>query len=202
MRCPNRINPILPAFTRAHVKALLEACEQAADPERDTALVLVLLDTGVRASELCALTLADVDGATGSITVRRGKGAKARTVYIGARTRKALLRYLLTRASDPPTAPLFPSHAGGPLTRNALLLLCRRLGARADVPHSHPHTFRRTCALESLRAGMDVVRLAALLGHSDLQTVRKYLALVEADLQAAHAEHGPVENLLGKGRTK
>lgn len=199
---PRLAKPILPAFTAEHVRALLDVCGDSADSERDTALVLTLLDTGVRAAELCALTVGDFDTRTGALQVRRGKGGKGRTVYVGARARRALLRYLLTRATDAPSAPLFPSlTTGRALTPNALLLLCRRLGARADVPHCHPHTFRRTCALESLRAGMDLIRLARLLGHSDLQTVKQYLALVESDLQAAHAEHGPVDRLLsGRGR--
>jgi len=178
--------------------------QTSADSDRDTALVLTLLDTGVRASELCGLTIGDLDTRTGALQVRKGKGRKGRTVYIGPQARRALLRYLMTRPDDPPSAALFPSLATGrPLTRNALLLLCRRLGARAGVPDCHPHTFRRTFALESLRAGMDIIRLARLLGHSDLQTVRQYLALVESDLEQAHREHGPVDRLLaGKGKGK
>ena len=71
------------------------------------------------------------------------------------------------------------------------------MGDRAGV-HVHPHMLRRTMALWSLRAGMDIARLAALLGHADLQVVRKYLAIVDADLQDAHREHGAVDASMGK----
>ncbi|MBM3323618.1 site-specific integrase, partial [candidate division WOR-3 bacterium] len=73
-----------------------------------------------------------------------------------------------------------------------------RLGQRAGVSHCTPHTFRRTFALESLRAGMNLVTLAAIMGHADLAMLRRYLALVEHDLADAHAQHGAVDAMLGK----
>jgi site-specific recombinase XerD len=190
---------ILPAFTRAEVQDLLKACQGSDAPERDVALVLLMLDTGVRASEVCALTVADVDPKTGSVMVHQGKGRKDRNCYIGAQARRALLRYLLVRPSAASTDPLFPSQQTGQhLTTNGLLLFCIRLGRRAGVAECHPHKFRRTCAIESLRAGMDLLRLAAMLGHEDLKTLRGYLKFVETDLQAAHAAHGAVAALLSK----
>ena len=200
VQMPKLDKAILPPFTPDEVRALLEACEDSVDPERDTALVLFLLDTGVRASELCALTVGDVATMTGAVTVRRGKGGKDRTCYIGAKARRALLRYLLARPTSAAAAPLFPSWlTDGHLTPNGLLLFCRRLGRRAGVADCHPHKFRRTFAIEALRAGMDLVRLAALMGHEDLAMLRRYLRLVEHDLEAAHREHGPVASML-KGR--
>jgi integrase/recombinase XerD len=199
VQMPRLDKTILPSFTPSEVFDLLEACKDAQDPERDTALVLFLLDSGVRASELCALTIGDVDAKTGAVMVRLGKGGKDRTCYIGARARRALLRYLLERPHHDPSAPLFPSLlTDGHLTANGLLLFCRRLGLRAGVPDCHPHKFRRTFAIESLRAGMDLVRLAALMGHSDLTMLRRYLALVEHDLAAAHREHGAAASMLAK----
>lgn len=196
---PKLDKPILPAFTKAEIRSLLKACEGGEAPERDTALVLLMLDTGVRASELCALTVADVDTKTGMVKVRAGKGDKDRICYIGAKARQALLRYLLIRPSAVSSDPLFPSHhTQQHLTKNGLLLLCMRLGKRAKVNECHPHKFRRTCAIESLRAGMDLLRLAAMLGHEDLKTLRGYLKFVETDLQKAHAAHGAVSSLLSK----
>ncbi len=187
----------LPAFTTADARALLAACEDSRDPERDAALVLTLLDTGLRVSELCALTVGDVDAVTGTVTVKRGKGGKARTVYLGAHARRAVLRYLTERGDPDRGAPVFVSLASGlALTPDGVRNLLVRLGARAGVDHVHPHTFRRTFALWSLRAGMDLVRLAAIMGHSDLTVLRRYLALVEHDLRAAHSKHGAVDALL------
>ena len=95
---------------------------------------------------------------------------------------------------------LFPSlNTGNRLTTHGLrhLLTCG-LATRADVADCHPHTFRRTFALSCLRAGMNVYALQRLMGHADLSILRKYLALVETDLQTAHREHGAVDNLLDK----
>ncbi len=199
VQMPRLDKAILPSFTASDVTELLRVCEDSQDPERDTALVLFLTDSGVRASELCALRVGDVDTRTGAVMVRHGKGAKDRTCYIGARARRALLRYLLARFDATATAPLFPSLlTDRHLTPSGLLILCRRLGARAGVPDCHPHKFRRTFAIESLRAGMDLIRLAAIMGHSDLAMLRRYLYLVEHDLAEAHRQHGPVDSLLSK----
>lgn len=191
---PRLTKPVLPAFTRVEVNTLLRATEA----DRDKTLILFLLDTGVRASELCALKVADFDVTTGAVMVRMGKGGKGRTVFCGAKSRRAVLRYLLSRDNPATDAPLFPSvNDGQHLKPNGLLQLLRRLERKSGVANVHPHTFRRTFALWSLRAGMDIVRLAALLGHSDLTVVRQYLAIVEDDLQDAHEQHNGLDLLLG-----
>jgi len=59
-----------------------------------------------------------------------------------------------------------------------------------------PHRFRRTCALWSLRAGMNIYALQQIMGHTDLTTLQRYLPLVEADLEQAHRSHGAVDNML------
>jgi integrase/recombinase XerC/integrase/recombinase XerD len=197
VKMPRQDDAILPAFTADDMRKLLDACQDTKDPERDTALVLALLDTGVRAAELCALTVGDVDTKTGAVTVRYGKGRKERVVFIGARAQRAWLKYLLTRGHTAPTDPMFPSrNTGAKLTPNGLRQFCSRLGERADVANCHPHTFRRSFAIESLRAGMNLFALQRLMGHSDLSILRKYLALVEHDLRAAHRDHGAVDRLL------
>jgi integrase/recombinase XerD len=190
---PRLDKEILPAFAPEDVKRLLDACLT----ERDKALVLCLLDTGCRASEFVNLNIADVDRKTGTVSVRQGKGRKDRVAFLGAKARKALLKYLMSRQEAASDEPLFPSSVTGErLTTNGLLLLCRRLGKRAGVEHCHPHTFRRTFALWSLRAGMNIYALQQIMGHSDLTVLRRYLALVEADLADAHRKHGAVDNML------
>ena len=74
--------------------------------------------------------------------------------------------------------------------------LLYRLGERGGVDHCHPHTFRRTMALWSLRNGMNIFALQQIMGHSDLEVLRKYLALVGQDLEDAHREHGAVDHML------
>jgi len=92
--------------------------------------------------------------------------------------------------------PLWLSwQTGEGLTYWGLAALLRRLGRRVGVGHCSPHTFRRTCATWSLRAGLSVYHLQAILGHADIQVLQRYLRLVEADAQEAQRRFGA---LLGK----
>ena len=194
VKMPRQEKKILPALAREDVRAILAACTT----DRDTALVMVMLDTGLRAAELCALKVGDFNVKTGAVLVRHGKGGKDRVVYAGAKTRRAVIRYMTSRVyRDDDDMPLFPSDKGGRhLTTNGLLIALHRIGKRAGVAHCNPHAFRRTFALWSLRSGMDLMRLAALMGHADLAVLRQYLDLNHDDLAAAHKEHGAVDALL------
>jgi site-specific recombinase XerD len=190
---PKLPKKILPAFEPADLARLLDACLS----ERDKLIVLVLLDTGLRASELVALDGGDVDAHSGAVLVREGKGRKARSVYLGARTRRELGRYWRTEGKPAAGGAVWVNaHTGDRLTDSGLRQLLQRLGERAKVDHCHPHTFRRTFALWSLRGGMDVHTLAALLGHADISVLKQYLALTGADLQRAHQAAGPVDRML------
>lgn len=196
VRMPKVPRQVLPALTADEVRKLLDA----ADNQRDKALLLFMLDTGARCAETVAVNIGDVDTRTGAVTITKGKMQKGRVVFLGVNARRVLLRYLLTRDDLGPERPLWVSSTNGErLTTWGINQILERLGDMAGV-HVHPHKLRRSCAIASLRAGMDIARLAALLGHADLQTVRRYLAIVQADLADAHREHGAVDSLLSKKR--
>lgn len=197
VKMPKVEDRILPAFSAEDVDALLKATD---DP-RDTALIMCLLDTGARASEFCALNCGDVDMKTGQVQIAVGKNRKGRVVFLGAKARVALSRYLRQRTDVSPDAPLWVRKTLDHrldivrMTRENLHESVRRVGERAQVEHCHPHTFRRSFALWSLRSGMSIYALRQLMGHGDLQVLQRYLALVEQDLAQAHAQHGPVDSL-------
>ena len=161
-----------PALTPADVQRLVRAC----DKPRDLALLLTALDTGARVSELCNLNVGDVDLDTLAVTIRQGKGRKDRMVYIGARTARAVSRYLGERIDPLDGAPLLLSEAAhnldGRLSRWGVRTILERLGKVAGVKGVHPHKLRRTFAVTCLRGGMDVYTLARLMGHSDIATLR------------------------------
>jgi integrase/recombinase XerD len=159
---------------------------------RDRAIVLFLLDSGVRASELCDLQLADVDQATGRVIVRSGKGGKGRVTYLGKHCRRALWRYL-NRESRTPADPLFLSVEGRPLTPNSLDHVFRGLEKRSGVQNLHPHRLRHTFATQFLRNGGNLLALQRLLGHTSLQMVKRYAEVAEADLQTLHETGSPVD---------
>jgi integrase/recombinase XerD len=156
---------------------------------------MVLLDTGLRASELCAVNVGDVDTRAGTILVKKGKGRKERTVFMGARTGRQVARLLGQMEHPAPTAPLIVSTGSGRrLTYSGLGHIMARLRERTEIAHLSAHTFRRTFAIWSLRSGMSIYHLQRLMGHADIGTLKHYLGLIEADLQTAHAEHGPVDH--------
>jgi len=76
----------------------------------------------------------------------------------------------------------------------------RRIGQRADVTHVTAHRFRRTFCLWALRNGMDLLTLSRIMGHADIHMVKRYAAQLTEDLQTAHRQYSPVDNLASKGR--
>lgn len=164
-----------PTFTKAEIEpfsqdeviALLKACDfkrearpalrrrytmRRATALRDRAIILLLLDTGLRSSELCALVLGDVDLKTGKILIRGGqaggaKGGKSRMVYMGNAVRRTLWRYLVSREDQTDEqAPLFTANRHS-LNRDSLRHVIARLGAAAGIRKCHPHRFRHYAEL-------------------------------------------------------
>jgi site-specific recombinase XerD len=155
-----------------------------------------MVDTGLRRAEVCALNWDDLDISSGLVRVVRGKGGKARSVVVGAITRRALLGYRRSLTSTP-ASPVFQTQGGKRLTANGLRSLLLRLGQRAGVQVT-PHALRRTFATMSLRAGMNLLHLQGLLGHSTIEMTRRYVQMLDDDLLEAHREHGPIDFLLHK----
>lgn len=194
---PKVVQEVLPPANLADVKAMLDTCKRRTfTGDRDRAILLGLLDSGLRASEFLALNLEDLSLDTGAIVVHRGKGGKFRTAFLGHKALRATLDYLRHRQDVAPTSPLWVTCAGGRLTYWGLRQILRRRAERAGVPAPSPHDFRRAFALVSLRNGVDLISLQRLLGHSDLSVIRRYLAQTDEDLRSAHAKAGPVDKWL------
>jgi len=179
------------------LKAMLATCTgKSLSDVRDKAVMLVLLDTGVRASELTALNVGDVTLRTGTVIVRHGKGNKFRTVFLGNKGRRALASYLRRRKDLNDGDPLFATSLGGRLKYSGLRDIIKRRADRAEIEAPSLHSFRRAFALACLRNHVDIYSLQRLMGHSDLSVLRRYLAQTEDDLRQAHERGGPVDNLL------
>jgi integrase/recombinase XerC len=147
------------------------------------AIVTTLLNTGVRAAELVRLTWADVTllPRSGKAAIRKRKGDKARTVPLNTPVRNTL------NGGRPPIAegPVFHGKRG-PYTDRGIRNLLVVLGRRTDVAHVHAHRFLRDAARRLIEA-VDLPTVAALLGHSRLDTVRIYDQPDEAALERAVA---------------
>lgn len=161
---------------------------------RNRAIILALLDTGLRSSELCELRIDDLDLRNREIRVRAGKGRKDRHVHICAKTGKVIWRYLSTRAAAGDGEALYTIGDGLHLSPRGLGLMLSRLGKKAGVRDCYPHRFRHTFALNYLRNGGDAFTLQKLLGHSDMTMTRRYLNLAKQDTAVRHHAASPVAN--------
>ena len=158
------------------------------------AAMLLLLDTGLRASEICSLTIGDLHLKEGYAIVM-GKGNKERRVEFGPRTGQAVWRYIASRGALQSHDRFLISRTGKRLDRDELSKRLHAMGLKAGVAKCHPHRFRHTFAIMFLRNGGSSLALQRLLGHTTMEIVRRYVKLSEVDLQQAHRRASPVENL-------
>ena len=195
-------------YTEQDIRAMLAACDQSrsyvrpgkrrctnARPTaaRDRAIIAFLVDTGVRASELCNLRVRDVHLANLQALVM-GKGSKERLVEFSPNTAKHLWRYLATRDQPEDHHFLFVSLDGQSLSRYALRRVILNIGARAGVPNANVHRFRHTFAIQFLRNQGNIFALQRMLGHSTLDMVNRYLRIAQADIKQAHQTASPLAN--------
>jgi site-specific recombinase XerD len=196
VKAPKVILDPLEPISIQDVRALLNTCQRGdLIGERDRTLFLFLLDTGARAREAGNMNIKDVDLNTGAVMIRYGKGGKTQMVFIGRTTSRVMRAYL--RLRHDPSPALFISKDEERLTYDALRQLLERRAKRAK-PGNKPklHGFRRAFALNMLRSGVDNFVLQSLMGHADLQVLRRYLAQNDEDNQLAHMSESPVDNNL------
>jgi site-specific recombinase XerD len=192
---------VIQPFSKEQILAMRVAATQNHFPimvARNKAILAVLLDTGIRAGELCSLTLDHV-----YITAREGylkvmgKGKKEREVPLGIKSRRLLHEYLKRfRPALPGEVHVFLGHKHEPLTVNALDQMLYRLGRRAKIKgvRISAHTWRHTFAINFLTQGGDVYVLSRLMGHESVQVTEVYLRAVKAT-QARKASKSVLDNL-------
>jgi integrase/recombinase XerD len=175
------------------VSLLVKACNSSSFLDyRDKALLMFLLDTGARAREVLNIDIQDVDLVSGATLIERGKGAKPRTVFLGKASRKALRAYLKHRVDNHPA--LWVTDDIERLEYSGLRAILTRRAKLAGVKAPSLHSFRHAFAINMLRAGVDVFSLQKLMGHADLQVLRRYLAQTTEDIAQAHRMGSPVDN--------
>lgn len=184
-------------FTLPEVRRLLAAIDTDGDTgRRNQALLLFLLDSGVRSAECMSVALADVDWRRGRVRILNGKGRKQRWVAIGDRTTSALRRYVETDRGRW-SGPLFASSRGPwGMRTGALATILRRIAERAGVEGVHPHRFRHTFATWAIRGQAREVDVQSLLGHSTLAMVQRYSRTYSSEEAVlAHHRFSPVAML-------
>ena len=152
-------------------------------PGRDRTLLETTYSCGLRLRELLALQVTDIDSARMVLHVRHGKGKKDRQVPLSPRLLDVLRDYWRTHR---PATWLFPGlKPGTALTDGTVQRLCRRAATRAGLTKRiHPHSLRHSFATHLLEAGVDLLSVQALLGHSHFHTTATYLHVSQRRLQS------------------
>jgi len=163
--------PVRP-YSHADLRRLLRAAGDSASPQRDVAILLLLIGSGMRAAELVGIRLEDVETSSGTILVR-GKGGKSRLVAPGLAAMRALREHV--RQAHVRRGLIFP------MLPSSLYHLIARLGDRAGVASAYPHRFRHSFASMFLQNGGDVGDLKVILGHSTITMSLRYARYYEAD---------------------
>jgi len=194
LRAPRSFRPLPRYLSPAQVEALLGA-PRTDSPlgVRDRAILEVLYATGLRASELIGLRVADVDLEVGILTCF-GKGRKERLVPLGSEACSWVRRYLAeVRVRHARPAPiLFLSQRGRRLSRMGLWGIVRRHAVTAGVQAVlTPHVLRHSFATHLLERGADLRALQAMLGHADISTTQVYTHISRERLRRIYDQFHP-----------
>lgn len=184
LKSPKRL---MTSYSREQIRQLLAVCDH-----RDRAIIVMLLDTGLRAGELCSFRRRDIDWQTGAFTVI-GKGDKERAGWLNDFTLEVLRAYLDTRRDSSPW--LWPNRYGQPITRNGVYQALRRAaiaaGIRGDVRRL-VHSMRATFSKNYIKQGGSLDDLRQLLGHESLTMSSHYARLAQDDLAAQKRRINPL----------
>lgn len=167
--------------------------------QRDRAIVQLMLDTGLRAGEVCGLLVADVDMVRSELLVRSGKGDKDRRVPFTEKTKREVTAYLLRRPPCPSQWSAFLFLAAknawsvktrGPLKPGGLTQLWKTLSEQANVPHINPHAVRHLFGFKLLNDGVRLETVSKLMGHADPGfTLKIYAPLLSETARQEYNAH-------------
>lgn len=190
-----------PHVTPENARAALKAAGKGPHPLRDKAMLFTMLDTGIRMSELLALTTDDLDLVGGFLRVRAetSKRKKERRLPVGVKATRAITTYERRerRPMRPVVTTLFLNRSGLPMTPSAIHHVLWRIAGEIGVGRAElaPHAWRRAFATSYLANGGDIATLQLLMGHATIDQVRVYLRLSDDDLQRSHMRASPGDRL-------
>lgn len=190
LKAPKLDTKVTESLSESELKRLIKACDgKEFRDRRDAAIVRLMAETGMRAGEVCGLTVDDVDLDRGLVTVRRGKGGKGRIAPFGAQTGIAIDRYLRARRGHAlaGAAALWLGDRSNSLEYFGLHKTLKYRAERAGLKGFHPHLLRHTAASRWLAAGGSEGGLMAVAGWSTRDMIDRYTRSTAADRAAAEA---------------
>ena len=176
--------------------------ESASRTKRDVAIVSLMVDTGLRASEVTGAVISELDIDRGLVSVL-GKGRKHRTVAFGRSSGKYILSYMLhERDNDSLSERIFLTSTGKEMNRGVLYQMFRRLKRTSGITRVHPHLLRHTYATTFLMNGGNAFMLKEALGHTTMDMVLAYVHLAGAQVAEATRAFSPIDRLSARDRRK
>jgi len=149
----------------------------------------VMLDAGLRASEVLNLKVNDLDWMSGKLKVKQGKGKKDRILWLNQQALDLLKKWREKRphqADGRPTELLFTTLDGKKMSDRYLRVMVKRYGSKAVISKDvHPHTLRHTFATDLYRETKNIRLVQKALGHADLSTTMIYTHIVDDELEDA-----------------
>jgi len=207
LKLPKTPRKVISTFSQEQIQRILSAIDKKSSHGfRNHIMILLLLDTGVRLSELINLQVDDIDFLQSYILVK-GKGNKERVVPFGSQVRRILRRYIMhfrPEPDSPRTGEVFLTEDGLPLKPRAVQSMLLRLSKKAKISgiRCTPHRFRHTFAKQYLMAGGDIFSLQKILGHTSLEVVKIYVNLITSDILQQHRKFSPVDNVILPGNRR
>ena len=198
LKLPKAPITVMEPLTTEEIKKIIESINRRTlTGARNHAILVSLLDTGLRASEAAGVILNNLNLKDGYIKVT-GKGGKERVVPIGKYVQMTLWSYIdkvRLKPANPDYDNLFLSPAGKPITVNTIKLVFSRLAKSSGVDRLHAHLCRHTFAINYLLNGGDIFSLREIMGHSTLEMVNHYLHFTNSQITAQHHKYSPMDRL-------
>jgi integrase/recombinase XerD len=194
---PRMEKKLIRPLSTEQVKTMLAGIDHKRFPLHTVWTVMVLiLDTGLRISEVISLRTDQIDFEAGVLRVM-GKGGKERQVPFGTTSKQALWNYLARRGAVPDQGLFFVNRFGGKLCRIWVQHAMRRLARSVGIMgvRVSPHTLRHTFAINYVRNGGDAFSLQRILGHSSLDMVKIYISLADQDVATMYRKYSPMDRL-------
>jgi integrase/recombinase XerD len=188
-RMPKVDLPVMQFIDRNEYEVLIAASRGSDKPMRDSSIISILYDTGIRVGELQNLCSQDVLGDRGMLLVRGKTGE--RLVPVSRHVLKRLGQYVAHERPASQIANIFLTDAQTVMTYHAVALMLQRTSKRAGVKYKSPHCFRRGYVTQMVKNGADLFHVQRALGHKTLVMTNRYAVLNEDSLKAVHLIASP-----------
>ncbi|MEK4284023.1 MULTISPECIES: tyrosine-type recombinase/integrase [Ureibacillus] len=188
---------VIETFDIKQISQMLKACDvRTFVGFRDYTIIMLLLETGIRANELIGIQVTDIIWHDKVIRIRNAKGQYERFVPIQKKMIEQLKKYVAIRGTVD-TEYLFITQDETPMSKRQLQNRIAIIGKKANIKNVRcsPHTFRHTFAKLSVMNGANAFQLQAILGHTTLEMTKVYVNLFSNEISESHAKFSPLNNL-------